>query len=914
MSQSRRRHTRTLPSIVSAILYGILWAGTPARATDVTLRLEDQHGVAIPASQFFVAGQVVDQDATIELPEGSHAVEIRAGLNGLASGTALRRVVVVDVGPSQETFTWTWKTAPWKTRIADQGGVPIAGSLIQPGWSGPGSLGFATLGNDEPLDLPITEDDDPSAPEILGGFSDGYPARLLVGINGQVGHHLRRNEPALEHPVGGTDHSYVWQTAPLSMEIVDQLGQPIPESFMYPGGTHSGFASLGNGESILVPVTEDPGVPEITSTFGNGYPVRLLPGINGLFAAQGALNRDEPALEHPVGGSHRIFEWKTAPVTFELIDQHGQRIPESRIWAGRDPHWYFATLTNGEAVILPLTEDPAHPPVYNGLFADGYPTRLLPGTNGVQTFQLERTGEARELDSTVPQTWTYVWETTTCPLYLVGDDGRAVPGAAVDQSPVFGALTNGSTVSLPITDPVVYPTLGTTYADGYPDVFLRTDPAAPFEGPFTFSFLTGGTIEPSFVTVAAGAVGLRCVADVVGSATLFVPEGLGTVAGAPVEVPIELDTGGDDIAAIAFSVDYDEACLALDATDGDGDGVPDAVDLSLPAPFTGTVTIDPGDSDGEIDVTLFSIPVTSFPDGTVASITFQTTCTPPTGGSVLAPVGFSQDPVATFGDSTGADVPGNTLGDEVKILSGLRGDCNGNGMVTAADISSLVLELFDGDGDHWLDVPDGSFPGNPVGCDANSDQTVDSGDLSCIGNIIFGGSCDHRAGARSAELPWLWIETREAVPGDTVRISVHFDPRGWGVNTAVLSLDLRTDLVLFDTTDGDGDGIPDAVEFGDLPGTLRVADFDLGDSDGELDVVLADLSVSPDTFEGGLLVEIELELLNPSGAIDGVVVFSPDPSPSFGTPAGKGIAGNAVLFTDSFESGGFEAWSRVVTP
>ena len=38
-----------------------------------------------------------------------------------------------------------------------------------------------------------------------------------------------------------------------------------------------------------------------------------------------------------------------------------------------------------------------------------------------------------------------------------------------------------------------------------------------------------------------------------------------------------------------------------------------------------------------------------------------------------------------------------------------------------------------------------------------------------------------------------------------------------------------------------------------------------------------------------------------------------DPSPSFGTPAGKGVARNAVLFTDNFESGGFEARSRAVT-
>ncbi len=455
-----------------------------------------------------------------------------------------------------------------------------------------------------------------------------------------------------------------------------------------------------------------------------------------------------------------------------------------------------------------------------------------------------------------------------------------------------------------MTDPVLYPTLGTTYADGYPDVFLRTDSAAPLEGPFTFSFLSGEAITPDFVSVAGEAVGLRCLADVVGNATLFVPAGIGAVGGAQVEVPIELDTGGDDVAAIAFSVDYDEACLAFEG-----------IDLPLPSPFTGTVSVDQDDHDGEIDVTLFSIPVTSFPDGPVAVITFLATCAPPAGGSLFAAVGFSQDPAATFGDSLGVDVPGNTLDDEVEIVSGVRGDCNSNGVVTAADLSSLVLELFDEDGDRWLDVRGGSFAGDPVGCDANAEEIVNSGDLSCTSLIIFGDDCaNRRSGTASRERPWLSVETLEAVPGETVLVPVRFNARGWDVNTAVFSLDLRADLVQFDTTDADGDGIPDAVRFGELPGTLRAVFFDPEDTDGELDFVLGDLSASPGVFGDGLLVELELELLSPGATILDAAVFSPEPRPSFGTPAGEGLSGDVVLFVDDFESGGFEAWSRLVNP
>jgi hypothetical protein len=37
------------------------------------------------------------------------------------------------------------------------------------------------------------------------------------------------------------------------------------------------------------------------------------------------------------------------------------------------------------------------------------------------------------------------------------------------------------------------------------------------------------------------------------------------------------------------------------------------------------------------------------------------------------------------------------------------------------------------------DTPGGTFPGNPVGCDANADTYVNAGDLSCTILIIFNG-------------------------------------------------------------------------------------------------------------------------------------------------------------------------------
>ncbi len=72
-----------------------------------------------------------------------------------------------------------------------------------------------------------------------------------------------------------------------------------------------------------------------------------------------------------------------------------------------------------------------------------------------------------------------------------------------------------------------------------------------------------------------------------------------------------------------------------------------------------------------------------------------------------------------------------------------RGDCNADDVVDAADISGLVLEIFDGDGMAPGAVPGGTFAGDPIGCNANADPLVDAGDLSCTARLILGsgGGC-----------------------------------------------------------------------------------------------------------------------------------------------------------------------------
>lgn len=72
------------------------------------------------------------------------------------------------------------------------------------------------------------------------------------------------------------------------------------------------------------------------------------------------------------------------------------------------------------------------------------------------------------------------------------------------------------------------------------------------------------------------------------------------------------------------------------------------------------------------------------------------------------------------------------------ISGAARGDCNRDAAITAADMSALVLEVFDGDGMVPGDAPGGTFAGDPIGCNPNGDGTINAGDLSCLTQVLFG--------------------------------------------------------------------------------------------------------------------------------------------------------------------------------
>lgn len=371
--------------------------------------------------------------------------------------------------------------------------------------------------------------------------------------------------------------------------------------------------------------------------------------------------------------------------------------------------------------------------------------------------------------------------------------------------------------------------------------------------------------------------------------------------GEEVSLPVTIESGDADIAAMSFSVDYDADCLAFDPSDDDSDGIPDAIVFKLADasdPPTLIVRHDALDVDGELDISLLDLapPLTPIPDGQLLHIAFTAICTAAPNTVREAPVAFSAAPAASFGDVNGNSVNGTTADGAVFIVSGLRGDCNSDMRVNAGDLVACVLENFDGDGSFWLDVPGGMYQGSPVGCDANADTAVNAGDLSCKLLLIFDGqgACDDELGGEIAgdPRPGLMIPRQLKPDRDrTVQVPIFLRPGAQAVNSLIFSLDLDERYLYLDPTDADGDGIPDAVRFHTDARVLTWAASSGLDTDGELDFFLLHPTA---TFKGGRdqpLLTLTLEVMVHGNATEAEIGFSTEPAASFGTPSGRATDG-----------------------
>ena len=168
---------------------------------------------------------------------------------------------------------------------------------------------------------------------------------------------------------------------------------------------------------------------------------------------------------------------------------------------------------------------------------------------------------------------------------------------------------------------------------------------------------------------------------------LWIPDDIPAQYDSVVTVPVNHEGNGNSIAALTFSIDFDQTWLTFDPTDNNNDGVPDAIHFTIPSAFGAGVTYDSADIDGELDFLIADTfpPLTGLPSGTIVTMDFGTR-RPPVSRTAF--VNFSNNPLPSFGNTAGQSVPGTYDNGSVRI----QGCCdfNNDGQVTVIDIQMVA--------------------------------------------------------------------------------------------------------------------------------------------------------------------------------------------------------------------------------
>jgi hypothetical protein len=190
------------------------------------------------------------------------------------------------------------------------------------------------------------------------------------------------------------------------------------------------------------------------------------------------------------------------------------------------------------------------------------------------------------------------------------------------------------------------------------------------------------------------------------------------------------------------------------------------------------------------------------------------------------------------------------------VANHARGDCNGNGGISAADFIGVVLEIFDATNTKYQNQPawwlthTGDFAGSPLGCDANnsrngldnSSASITAADITCSVLIFFGHTCGTGLQAAAADqTPALSV----AAVADSGQTTVPVTLKTGGQAVAAAAFALKLGDAAFDATDANGDGLPDAV-------TLNVPA-------GVTKAVIYGASLPLPTFSDGVLVTVTVD-------------------------------------------------------
>lgn len=152
---------------------------------------------------------------------------------------------------------------------------------------------------------------------------------------------------------------------------------------------------------------------------------------------------------------------------------------------------------------------------------------------------------------------------------------------------------------------------------------------------------------------------------------LQIAAGGSVTSGQVFTVPIHYQSNGFAIAATSFSLDLDQSCLALDLSDNNKDGRPDAIRFATPSGLNASASVNLADEDGEIDIIVadYFPPFVTLPDLTpLLEIQLTAVCQPAPGATQQAYVAFSSDPPPSFGSTTGGSIMGTAIDGFVTIV------------------------------------------------------------------------------------------------------------------------------------------------------------------------------------------------------------------------------------------------------
>jgi hypothetical protein len=343
--------------------------------------------------------------------------------------------------------SYEWSTSEITVDLVDQNGNRLENSRIRVY----GATGW--LPNPLSVVLPIT--DETVYPTLQGVYKDGYDVRIAPSLNNNAA--KMRSVGPLEVSTSPVAVSYEWSTSEITVDLVDQNGNRLENSHI---GVYGATGMLPNPLTVVLPITDETIYPTIEGVYKDGYSVRIAPSRNNYTGDWVLLGRWEESLEVSTAPTAVTYEWITTEVTVDLIDQHGNRLENSRIWVYGATHW----LPNPLTVVLPITDEAVYPTM-EGIRKGGYEVRIAPSLND-QTGNgqyLYRTEIVEASISTLPV--EFQWICVDATVNFRDQYGNFSYGTIIGA--MSGYAASPFLATLPINSKLVYPTLNGSDSNGY---------------------------------------------------------------------------------------------------------------------------------------------------------------------------------------------------------------------------------------------------------------------------------------------------------------------------------------------------------------------------------------------------------------------------------------------------------------